>query len=499
MVMRWSWVAGRLLGLLLAASAATLVSEALANGSGRWLCGDFHSHTVLTDGNYTIYEVARQGLERYGLDWMANSEHGGRSRRDLQGNPLPGPVWRWLSLSLYSYPAVQELRREYPHKLIVQGLEWNVPAHEHASVGIVANEPVAISTFEYQFDAADNDTSRAQEGLEKRHRTHQDALAALTWLKDRYPDTSYVILNHPSRQLKYSVADLRDFHNAAPEVVVGFEGLPGHQKARDRGNYGRKPLPPRVDSDLETRSRTHGGADYMVAKVGGLWDALLGEGRCFWVFASSDFHQTRSGFWPGEYAKTCIMARGGDYRALVEGLRSGNSFAALGDLIQGLEFRAVSGSRQATMGQTLIVRKGRPLSLTIRYRSPAFNHHGEPVRVDHIDLIAGAIRNRAVPGTREYRQDTNDSTMVLKRFATRRQKPGKDRWVSLSFRLASVRQPLYFRLRGTNLAPSTLNETDAQGNPLADALMGVNDAAKARRDLWFYSNPIFVQLETSRR
>ena len=151
------------------------------------------------------------------------------------------------------------------------------------------------------------------------------------------------------------------------------------------------------------------------------------------------------------------------------------------------------------MGQTLIVRKGRPLSLTIRYRSPAFNHHGEPVRVDHIDLIAGAIRNRAVPGTREYQQDTNDSTRVLKRFATRRQKPGKDGWVSLSFRLASVRQPLYFRLRGTNLASSIPNETGAQGSPLADALMGVNDAAKARRDLWFYSNPIFVQLETSRR
>ena len=29
---------------------------------------------------------------------------------------------------------------------------------------------------------------------------------------------------------------------------------------------------------------------------------------------------------------------------------------------------------------------------------------------------------------------------------------------------------MYFRLRGTNLAPSTPNQTDAQGNPLSDTL-----------------------------
>jgi hypothetical protein len=483
---------GFLAGVVLLSLVFAFSVEAGALAECRWQCGDFHSHTWLTDGNYTLEEVVRQGFERYGLDWMANSEHGGTSRYDPRGARFPGPVWRWLTLSFYSYPTVQKLRLKYPKKLIIQGLEWNVPAHEHASVGIVADEPAAISTFEYCFDAADNDTTRAHEGLEKRHTTHQDALAALAWLKDHYPGTSYVILNHPSRKLKYSGADLRDFNNAAPEVAFGFEGLPGHQKEAHRGGYASGPFQDGDGTDLTAKARTYGGADYMVARIGGLWDALLGEGRLFWVFANSDFHQTRSGFWPGEYAKSCTFVRGRDYRALVDSLRSGNSFAVFGDLIRVLDFRATAGSSQATMGQSLTVRKGQPVTFTIRYQSPALNHHGDPVAVDHIDLIAGEIKGKADPGTPEYQKETNETTLVLKRLETRGQKPGKDGWINISFKLASARQPMYFRLRGTNLAPSTPNETDTEGNPLADDLTIPNNAAKAYQDLWFYSNPIFV-------
>ena len=36
------------------------------------------------------------------------------------------------------------------------------------------------------------------------------------------------------------------------------------------------------------------------------------------------------------------------------------------------------------------------------------------------------------------------------------------------------------------------NETDANGNPLCDDLMGENTETKVWGDLWFYSNPIFV-------
>jgi hypothetical protein len=75
----------------------------------------------------------------------------------------------------------------------------------------------------------------------------------------------------------------------------------------------------------------------------------------------------------------------------------------------------------------------------------------------------------------------------------------------------------YFRLRGTNLPVSTPNETDANGNPLIDDLSNRNSVActhadcpthlnnvagtkyssydvAAWSDLWFYSNPVFVQV-----
>ena len=49
--------------------------------------------------------------------------------------------------------------------------------------------------------------------------------------------------------------------------MFGFEGMPGNQMEPDRGGL-----------NLTTaENRTYGGSDYMLAKVGGAWDALLGE------------------------------------------------------------------------------------------------------------------------------------------------------------------------------------------------------------------------------
>ncbi|WP_202610455.1 hypothetical protein [Herbidospora solisilvae] len=46
----------------------------------------------------------------------------------------------------------------------------------------------------------------------------------------------------------------------------------------------------------------------MTARVGGLWDALLGEGRRWWITATSDshVHWTRGGsdFWPASAPAT---------------------------------------------------------------------------------------------------------------------------------------------------------------------------------------------------
>ena len=75
----------------------------------------------------------------------------------------------------------------------------------------------------------------------------------------------------------------------------GFEGAPGHAAAplvgERRGHYSDKPSAGSfADYPLDSY-RTHGGYDYChTAQVGGLWDALLSEGRPFYITCNSDSH-----------------------------------------------------------------------------------------------------------------------------------------------------------------------------------------------------------------
>ena len=103
-----------------------------------------------------------------------------------------------------------------------------------------------------------------------------------------------------------------------------------------------------------TPVQTLGGFDQMTAIVGGLWDALLGEGRRFWIVASSDSHfhyaepvRAGSDFWPGEFHKTWVHARP-TYADVLDGLRHGRMFAVAGDLVTELEVSLTSGRHQAT-------------------------------------------------------------------------------------------------------------------------------------------------------
>jgi len=148
----------------------------------------------------------------------------------------------------------------------------------------------------------------------------------------------------------------------------------------------------------------------------------------------------------------------------------------------------------------------------------------------------------------------NTSAAVIKTFAA----TGGSAWTSVSgnteykamtFRISAVNASQYVRLRGTNLPASVPYETDASGNPLADlftnaanttklkipcTVIGTNVPANATAapvgttidgcpahmetatgaspiagqkavsydvaawaDLWFYSNPIFIQVTGS--
>jgi hypothetical protein len=483
---------------------------------GKWIAGDFHQHSYYTDGSHILDEVIETGF-MFGLDFQANSEHGGYRIQDgynhfwddpsyYPNNPIKGDfkesnghqaMWRWQSLSEYVYPHVQILRNKNRDKLILTGVEWNVPSHEHCNIMIEdLNDFPYVAVFEYYFDGSDVDTSHPFTGdwlPEKRLiNNHEKSIAAAKWLQDNFAGYSWLIPTHPERKNLWHIEDFRDLNNVAPDVAFGFDGMPGHQKETNRGGF---------DPDSAIGGGTYGGAGYFIAKVGGLWDTLLGEGRRWFTFVNSDFHDTHGDFWPGEYAKTYVFAydlnNNGkfDTDEIVKALQSGNSFAVHGDLINTLEFTAKSGSSFATMGSDLNISRNSDIEITVAYKSPEKNNNGDKPIVHHIDLIAGEITGKVNQNSVEYTKDTNETTRVLKRFNSNEFKKTSDGWNRASVKV-KIDKNKYFRLRGTNLAPNTPGETDFEGNPLLDFEQKELDGEdEAWNDLWFYSNPIFVYVK----
>src|ERR1035437_7423001 len=135
--------------------------------------------------------------------------------------------------------------------------------------------------------------------------------------------------------------------------------MPGQQMESYRGSYNisfYKDLDNKVlDQKKTDQARTYGGADIMLAKVGGLMDSLWGEGHHFWVFDNSDFHGSASDgdFWPGEYEKNHVNVTELTQSGILNGMRSGNVFIVHGDLINALDFKAASLVKSRTMGQEL--------------------------------------------------------------------------------------------------------------------------------------------------
>ena len=456
--------------------------------AAKWVAGDMHTHSVSSDGVHPERQVLEIALTKYRLDWVANSDHGGTSSHYPSGGPLPSTIPRWLSIERLQYPVVRALRRSLPRKLVIQAVEWTVPGHEHASVGIVGDEPDAIAQFEYRFDAHDPSTSVRDWGP-KANKTAADALTALRWLQAKHPLDSYCVINHPDRLLAYSIADLRDMNDAAPSVTIGFEGIPGHQANPARGEYYLEPGSAR----LERKARTYGGADSMLARVGGVWDAMIAEGRRYFVFANSDFHTEEFDFWPGQYAKNVTLVQGGSYRDLVAGLRSGDSFAVTGDLVDRVQTTVVDGRDVlGTMGSKVHVRAGDRADLIVTFHSPAKNNNGARPKVDHIDVISGEVHVPARAGTARYRSEVEPTTRVIARIYPSRLALRANGSYVATVPIGDVGSGRYFRLRGTNLAVGTKNEVDGRGDPIIDTAVGRNRASRAWADLWFYTNPVWV-------
>jgi len=591
-----------------------------------------------------------------------------------------GNMWRWQSIQEYQYPVVEYLSAYKSQPLFI-GMESVVAGHEHTSMSVITGQmPVeldnrtlptsagyaalgnanALAQWSYCFDRGDTDTSRGNvtgsaignnwdcsvtgsqnsgdaswnatahklipaSGTGVGTRGHAKTVEALKWMAQNHPNGSYYVPAHLERagpfwadgNAGFNVESLRDFNNAAPAIAFGFETQPGHGASSNRGEYQvlRNTINGvKVDSVGGT---TWGGTGVYGAQIGGVWDALLGEGRAFWYFASSDWHnrgifgpddrRSSQDFYPGEYARDYVLSRNGSDKlrpqAIVDGLRSGNSFVANGQLIDRLAYIAcasyagpaartnaavealavaaatkntdIDSSGCATMGEKLTVRPGAEIVVSIVLRDPAGTNYSpytfanpsllqvgvtQPINkpvLDHVDVIRGLVTGYRTPGAADYSgawpntwlanpdlatvpaAAKNLSAAVIKTFAAQGNawtpvvsSVDGSTFLKMTVRLPAVTASQYLRLRGSNLPAAVPYETDASGNPLADLWTNANDSTKLRipcttigtvlegsaidgcpahlpvvngqkyvaydvaawSDLWFYSNPIFVQV-----
>ena len=499
--------------------------------AGRWTVGDLHVHTIQSDDTQqisTLDQVLAKAFDTFGLDWVAISDHLRMSSYDNDGRKLAPAIPFSQGMALYQVPRIKALQAggKYADKTIFSSFEWDMSTHDHGNVGILTDSPMsdaalkAVSQFEYLFTnrdpalfpAADVAAWNAKDA--RAFTTHEDVLKAIAWLKKNYPDSSYLQINHPSRNPgKYTAAQLREMNDAAPDIVFSLEGMVGNQMEPDRGGYNS------AYTAANLPSRTYGGVDYLVAKLGGTWDALLSEGRRIWNTADSDYHFTTSqglyssGYAPGEYAKNHLWGDIKDPKSLLTAMRSGKLFAVNGSLINALDFKVQSAKGAGEMGTEVSARPGEDLKITIRFKSPERNNfeyqlgsgvyaNVKPV-VDHIDLIAGDVTGRELPGTPGYARDTNPTTRVVKRFTRADWTLDTEGYFAVTYTVKAGNNQ-YFRLRGTNLGTDVPNET-AGGEPLFDARTPTPagddpatrfNAINARNysDLWFYSNPVFVKV-----
>jgi hypothetical protein len=461
---------------------------------------------------------------------------------------------------------------------------------------------------------------------------HNKTLEALKWMKANHPDTSYYAPAHleragqffPDGNQGYNVESLRDFNNTAPRIAFGFESQPGHGASANRGEYQvlRNNFGAGVGTFDSVGGTTYGGTGVYGGQIGGVWDALLGEGRNWWFFASSDWHnrgsfgpddrRTSQDFFPGEYQRNYTMVRNGTDKmrpqTIVDGLRSGNVFTTGGQIIDRLGFVVCTGKSSgivaelagnaainktamtvagcATMGEKLVVPAGSDIVVGIAVRdpdganfspytfaNPSLKQIGvtQPLNMpvlDHIDLIGGLVTGYKTPGSADYSGEwprnlnwlhadgttatlaavpdaaKNTSTALLKTFSGGGWTPvtsfvDGSTFLTMSFTIPAVAASQYVRLRGTNMPAAVPSETDASGNPLPDVFTNANDATRltipctavhsagnqfdgcpdhlatatgaspiagqkavtfdvaAWSDLWFYANPVYIEVAGS--
>ncbi|MFI8307844.1 PHP domain-containing protein [Streptomyces sp. NPDC085927] len=502
------------------AAAAPARSGGNSRGSGRgkgggflWLAGDHHIHTQYSsDGKYRVVDQVRQGA-KHGMDWLVITDHGSETHARIGVEKVN--------------PDIKEARAAHEDTLVFQGLEWNIPAAEHGTVFVHPgrNEVAVLKQFENDYDGSVkgvSDSTPANEAL---------VVAGLAFLAEqvrrRRIDDALMLANHPARRGVDSPHEIRAWRDATPEkhqIAVGFEGAPGHQAAglpkplgmgRARGIYDNSPSANSFAGYPLESYRTWGGFDWMTATVGGLWDSLLAEGRPWWITANSDSHQvyadtgargtggdfttdgrypdpvyngqidvTQGDYWPGQYSRTHVGADGFSYAAVMDGIRAGRIWVDHGRLVSGLDVRVSGGGRWATLGGALHVRKGTRVTLTADVTlAGGTNWAGFIPKLARVDVIQGDVTGPVADKdtftaptakvTRSYDIDKAAGT------------------VRVTYDLGRVDRPVYVRLRGSDGNRSAVGAMGAEVDPAGPAVDVVGDA-DPWRDLWFYSNPVWV-------
>ncbi len=655
-------------------------------GSGNRNCTLVEDASLATPAYPVVTAADGVTVQGPGTTWQ-NTNPAVTPKGLVSGSSPNQVMWRWQSIQEFQYPLIEYFNAYLNKPLfvgvetVVPGHEHTSMSVITGQVPKTIDEQTlpttpgynalgnatALAKWEYCFDRNDTDTSRGNTAVNSGVGNNWDcsvpgsanaadpswnataqklipasgagsgirgdakSVESVKWMALNHPDSSYYVPAHleragpfnPDGNNGFNVENLRNFNNAAPSVAFGMETQPGHGASDARGEYTvhRNNIGGvNVDSVGGT---TYGGTGVYGAQVGGVWDALLGEGRNFWFFASSDWHnrgmfgpddrRSTQDFYPGEYQRTYVMVRNGKKdklgpQSVVDGLRSGNAFASSGQLIDRLAFVAClsspGGGKEAsvtqlainiakknasvdrndcaTMGERLQVPPGRDVIVAVVARDPggtSFSPYtfenpsllqvgihqalNQPV-LDHVDVVNGLVTGLRTPGTADYagawpanwisnpnmdnvpEAAKNTSAAVIKTFAMAGGPtvPSDSEYKVMTFRISAVAASQYVRLRGSNLPASVPFETDANGNPLAD--LSTNAAAvnpsvsggldgkpaganlkipctavgttefdgcpshlgtvggqkyvsydvAAWSDLWFYSNPIYLEVAT---
>ncbi len=102
-----------------------------------------------------------------------------------------------------------------------------------------------------------------------------------------------------------------------------------------------------------------------------------------------------------------------------------------------------------------------------------------------------------------YNAIDNTVANIVETFGASSWSTDAEGFTTMTFTVPHVRNDMFFRIRGTNLGYGIevkdannriIYGTDNDGSPLINT-PGTNNADMVWKDLWFYSNPVFVYVK----